>query len=159
MIIEYKLIKPIRVVIKRDFVTISKIGKLAKAGFFCFRCSTTLCKEGLLGIHKPSSTWFLQCPSCGTKPTTYLTNWSTKPTEGVGVTNSFTWYFSPNVLCEFEGLARVSGNRKSYSIPSFIEYVNRICHIQFHNYENIQEDEIKWRHSHQDWGYGDQTPQ
>jgi len=40
------------------------IGKRSAAGLYCWDCGTTLCKDGVRGIHYSESNWNSLCPSC-----------------------------------------------------------------------------------------------
>ena len=41
------------------------LGKRSAAGFYCWDCSITLCKDGNEGIHSGRSDWYDKCPNCG----------------------------------------------------------------------------------------------
>jgi hypothetical protein len=41
------------------------IGKRSAAGLYCFDCGTTLCHNGIQGIHTGLGDWLATCPSCG----------------------------------------------------------------------------------------------
>jgi predicted nucleic acid-binding Zn ribbon protein len=43
------------------------LGKRSAAGFYCFECEITLCKDGRDKVHN-NSAWHEQCPVCGAKP-------------------------------------------------------------------------------------------
>jgi hypothetical protein len=41
------------------------IGKRSAAGFYCWDCNITLCKNGNNSIHQSESKWHEKCPKCG----------------------------------------------------------------------------------------------
>ena len=41
------------------------LGKRSAAGFYCWDCGVTLCKDGNDGIHSGRSDWYDKCPNCG----------------------------------------------------------------------------------------------
>ena len=44
------------------------IGKRSAAGWYCWDCSITLCKDGPSKIHYSEYDWYDKCPNCGKKP-------------------------------------------------------------------------------------------
>lgn len=44
------------------------IGKRSAAGFYCWDCRVTLCKDGESGVHTGRSEWHEVCPKCGKPP-------------------------------------------------------------------------------------------
>ena len=59
-----------------NFYTLSgkHIGKRSAAGYYCWDCDITLCKQGNDGVHKGETGeagqtgWFKKCPLCGQMP-------------------------------------------------------------------------------------------
>jgi len=43
------------------------IGKRSAAGWYCWDCGITLCKNGNEGVHTKSE-WYSKCPKCGKYP-------------------------------------------------------------------------------------------
>ena len=78
------------------------LGKRSAAGYYCWDCKTTLCKNGEEGVHCSESEWYDKCPICGKKPIDEGWNSSagrelgfnkTKPMPKTGVAScsSFSW--------------------------------------------------------------------
>lgn len=78
------------------------IGKRSAAGYYCWDCKTTLCKNGEADVHKSESEWYDKCPICGKAP--IEEGWvsssgrelrfnKTKPAPKTGVAScsSFSW--------------------------------------------------------------------
>ncbi len=86
------------------------IGKRSAAGWYCWDCGITLCKDGNEAIHQGTSGWHKQCPECNTNiPAETLVNssagrelgFNTDPPQkktGVASCSSFTWAISNSKL-------------------------------------------------------------
>jgi hypothetical protein len=86
------------------------IGKRSAAGYYCFDCGITLCKQGNGGIHMGKSEWFDSCPFCGKEPkvekhfgsaAALELGFNKKASEkktGVRSCSSFSWSIKPEKL-------------------------------------------------------------
>ena len=92
------------------------IGKRSAAGYYCFDCHKTLCKDGDRKVHYGKSDWFDKCPICGKPPIEEnfensatgielgLNRVKSNPSVGVRSCSSFTWAIDPE---EIKGYRRV----------------------------------------------------
>ena len=83
------------------------IGKRSAAGWYCWDCGTTLCRDGSAGVHTGNSSWHDVCPSCSKSKNVEDLKNSTAGRElgfnkslprrkkGVSSCCSFTWAFAP----------------------------------------------------------------
>lgn len=116
------------------------IGKMSAAGYYCFDCKITLCKDGPYKVHKDESKWFDRCPKCGNnvKEET-LDNSSvgkmlgfndkTEEKQGVRSCCSFTWATNPsNIRIGIKDVFDEYG--KVYKIEEFREMLRKECPIE-----------------------------
>jgi hypothetical protein len=92
------------------YVDSAHIGKRSAAGWWCWDCGLTLCKNGLSRVHFDESKWHKACPSCGKKPTKESIGEGAvgrelgfnkepfAPKSGVSSCSSFTWAMNPSHL-------------------------------------------------------------
>lgn len=118
------------------------IGKRSSAGFYCWDCDITLCKQGNDGIHHEESRWYKTCPKCGKEPEIEkLTKNSTgrelgfnktKPNrkKGVKSCSSFRWAIYPNKLKKIKKVYNEYGDK--LSIKEFNKMLSE-CPIQYLN--------------------------
>lgn len=119
------------------------IGKRSAAGFYCFDCSITLCKEGNKGVHLGRSEWDCICPKCGQFPKNEslenssvglelgFNRMSTEEKKGVRSCSSFTWALDPIHLQNRIIVKDEYGKR--YKIHEFLKMLKTQCPIQFYD--------------------------
>ena len=83
------------------------IGKRSAAGWYCWDCGTTLCRDGTSGIHQGQSKWYSSCPECYQEKTPEglfegsvgrelgFNKQDPKEKTGVKTCCSFTWAYAP----------------------------------------------------------------
>lgn len=88
------------------------IGKRSAAGWYCWDCGLTLCKDGAAGLHGGKSGWYDTCPECGKAPQKEGMDESTgglelgfaragfQEHEGVRSVSSFTYAQDPEAVQE-----------------------------------------------------------
>lgn len=109
------------------------IGKRSAAGYFCFDCKITLCKEGNEGVHHDKSEWHDSCPKCGKKPEEEK-GWSNSAglelgfnknaseiKTGVKSCSSFTWAIQEGDLAKKRKVINEYGD--VYSLKEFMRMV------------------------------------
>lgn len=126
------------------------IGKRSAAGYYCWDCNVTLCKDGEEGVHQGSD-WHKACPVCGAKFQAESLDCSaagrelgfntSQPKAGTGVSTvcSFTWAMKPDHLVRRmeKGVQVVDEYGREYS-PSEFGDVMEACPLQY--YHSIGQD-------------------
>jgi len=128
------------------------IGKRSAAGWYCWDCGITLCKDGKAGVHLGRSNWLEVCPICRKSKATEDLNISsvgrelgfctTKPQVKTGVASccSFSWAmphtdFAALVNMKLEGYDEpdkviVNEYGDLFTMEEFLEVLKE-CPIQF----------------------------
>jgi len=117
------------------------IGKRSAAGFYCWDCRATLCKEGEAGIHNGISEWRSKCILCGTPvPDESLSEgaagkelgFNKDPLKRKGVASicSFTWAVEPESIKRLKFVEDEYG--KVITFQEFLEIL-KDCPVQFKN--------------------------
>ena len=127
------------------------IGKRSAAGFYCWDCRKTLCKDGDKGVHQHASGWHETCPVCGQKPTenplglidvgsaAVELGWAkpnVKPKLGVASCSSFTWAMEPEIVkksCKRLGKPVVDEYGTKYTGKQFLNMIESNCPILYTN--------------------------
>ena len=113
------------------------IGKRSAAGYYCFDCHKTLCRDGDSKVHKSEGFWFDKCPICGKTPIAEGFENSTagielgfnkvksNPNVGVRSCSSFTWAIEPNKInCrKLQSKKVVDEYGRKYSLKDFLDMV------------------------------------
>jgi len=119
------------------------IGKRSAAGYYCWDCKTTLCEDGILGVHHGKN-FFDKCPLCGkVKKEESLSKSSagrelgfnkTAPRAKTGVRScsSFTWAINPAELDNFPKRKKLIQNEYGdrFTLAEFLQILQE-CPIQF----------------------------
>lgn len=115
------------------------IGKKSGAGYFCWSCKITLCKNGEKAIHIAKNEWHDFCPTCGaTKESFKIIN--NEKFEGVGYVYTFNWAESPDSV---ENICKLHLNKKiivdenecKYTGNEFIQMLKKDC--PYNKYSSI----------------------
>lgn len=121
------------------------IGKRSAAGYYCWDCGVTLCKDGPSKIHYESE-WYDRCPICGEYKKPEGLNESSAGRElgfnknnqpvkrGVRSVCSFTWAMDIDVLkWGLVGEKPVTDEYgREYTLKEFQEVLSQ-CPIRFHD--------------------------
>lgn len=140
------------------------LGKRSGAGFYCWDCRITLCKEGPEGIHKgsikddPRLRWFDACPKCGkTKQDNYPSRYDrvvdeegARPEEddyrvptGVAYACSFSWAqdadMALNIMMERPEEVLVEDEYgRTYKGIEFVKMLHASCPIHLNHFVGQQ---------------------
>lgn len=124
------------------------IGKRSAAGWYCWDCKLTLCKNGNEGVHFGASKWLDNCPKCK-QPRPEIASLLTGAVSrelgfdksdfsfknGVAECSSFRWNLDPNgeewfKVLEKGGKPIVDEYGTLYSTEEFLEMLTE-CPIQY----------------------------
>ena len=119
------------------------IGKRSAAGWYCWDCGITLCKEGNTKVHAGKADWHHFCPICGVMPRTETLENSaagkelgfnkSKPTIKTKVTScsSFTWAMEPETMVKHKFIYDEYG--AMFTKEQFIVMLLKDCPIQYYH--------------------------
>jgi hypothetical protein len=116
------------------------IGKRSAAGYYCWECKITLCKDGEKRIHRSDSRWYKACPKCHKKPITETITQGAvgrelgfnktpfAPRTGVTTCSSFSWAMEKTNIAKVRFVLDEYGKR--FTLKEFDAILSE-CPVQY----------------------------